>query len=261
MEGSRGIYRPIRGALMMQLLSLQQKKQIPSWVTAEDMIELILEKSKRTLRDLWEFELEGFDEDEAMPLLTLLLSKLSVGVAKATLDHVFHALITEGSQANFTRSIRDDMVLSILTEIRQTWPHDILVNSIKNFDPVLLTEIADVTMRLICEMFEPRSPEVPAPLTSQAEMPAAISEEQQINNPEINSAEVQGPLSYPPVTKAKIQAREDGNGECILDLDPKTSFKPSTAALTNLMPHPAEPAAPVQAREDAHEEASLDSLH
>ncbi|XP_027136115.1 uncharacterized protein LOC113746052 [Larimichthys crocea] len=79
-EGSRGIYRPIRVlfdtpiyeralqicwhlpsyksmiALMSQLLRLQQKNQLPSEVTAEKMSELLVEQSKETLRvQLWEF--------------------------------------------------------------------------------------------------------------------------------------------------------------------------------------------------------------
>ncbi|KAG7214632.1 hypothetical protein INR49_010524 [Caranx melampygus] len=345
LEGSRGIYRPIRVALMMALLRLQQEDQIPSWVTAEDMIQLILEKSKSTLRErLWEFELEGFDEDEAMPLLTLLwavnvsnkmrdvefearmllkspeavppnfqhhkvlsvaqdyakilrdleapgsklvhpremvievvprvlqgfwalppqallnmpsqlLSKLSVGVAKATLDRLCNALTTVGCQANFTRSIRDDMVLSILTEIRQTWPHDILVSSIRNFSPVLLTEIADVAVRHICEMFEPRSPELLAPLKAEVQ---TISEEQQISSPEINSAVVESPLVFPAEPAAKIQVREDSSAESSLDLDPKPSSEADSATLTNQLSPPAEPAAENQAREDGKDEATLE---
>lgn len=38
-------------ALVMELLRLQQKNQIPSQVTAEDMINIILEQSKNTLRE------------------------------------------------------------------------------------------------------------------------------------------------------------------------------------------------------------------
>ncbi|XP_050932065.1 uncharacterized protein LOC108887413 [Lates calcarifer] len=95
-EGSRGIYRPIRVlfdtpiyeralqtcwhvgsyksqiALVAELLRLQQKYQLSSEVTAEDMTELLLEESKSTVRvKLWEFELEDFDED-VIPLLRLV---------------------------------------------------------------------------------------------------------------------------------------------------------------------------------------------
>ncbi|XP_036931081.1 uncharacterized protein LOC119006457 isoform X2 [Acanthopagrus latus] len=96
MEGSRGIYRPIRVlfdrpiyeqalqicwqigsykyqiALLTELLRLRQKKQLPSEVTAEDMKELLVEESKSTLRvRLWESALEDFDDTDAKPLLRL----------------------------------------------------------------------------------------------------------------------------------------------------------------------------------------------
>lgn len=75
----------------------------------------------------------------------------------------------------------------------------------KSFTSLLLSEIADVKMRQVCEMFEPRRPEVPALLTPETEMPATISEEQQISSPEINSAVAEDPLSYPAEPAAKIQ--------------------------------------------------------
>ncbi|XP_035851555.1 uncharacterized protein LOC118493887 isoform X2 [Sander lucioperca] len=96
-EGSRGIYKPIRVlfdtpiyeralqlcwhvksykskiALVIELLRLQQENRIPSKVTLEDMTDLLVEQSKDTIRvQLWEFELEDFDEEEAKPLLTLV---------------------------------------------------------------------------------------------------------------------------------------------------------------------------------------------
>ncbi|GAA6226948.1 uncharacterized protein LOC108900338 [Lates japonicus] len=99
-EGSRGTYRPIKVlfdtpiyeralqicwhtgsykcqiALVAELLRLQQQTQLPSEVTAEDMTDLLVEESKSTLRvQLWEFELEDFEEDEARPLLRLMRSK------------------------------------------------------------------------------------------------------------------------------------------------------------------------------------------
>ncbi|KAI3376637.1 hypothetical protein L3Q82_017074, partial [Scortum barcoo] len=94
-EGSRGIYRPIRVmfdtpiyeralqtcwhmgsykcqiALVTELLSLQQNNQLPSAVTAEDITEFLVEESKSTLRvQLWEFELEDYAAD-VRPLLKL----------------------------------------------------------------------------------------------------------------------------------------------------------------------------------------------
>ncbi|KAG8008527.1 hypothetical protein GBF38_019725 [Nibea albiflora] len=59
-------------ALMTQLLRLQQNNQLPAEVTAANMSELLVEQSKETLRvQLWEFELEGYDDD-VRPLLQLV---------------------------------------------------------------------------------------------------------------------------------------------------------------------------------------------
>ncbi|CAI5637487.1 unnamed protein product [Oreochromis niloticus] len=272
MESSQGIYKPIRVlfntpiyetavkicwhlpgyrtqiAIMTEFLRLQQEDLIPPNLTAEDLRDLLVEKSRETLREqLWEFKLEDFEEEEAKPLLRLVwavnvinkmrdaefqarmllrfpeaippkfqapkllsvvkdyieilkkkqqeqhnsklltaqevvievvprvlqgfwelpprpllnmasqsLSILSTSVTKATLDRVAKSLTAE-TQAIFTRSIRDNMVDSILTEIRQKFPPEILSIKIANFAPVLLKTIADVAMIRICEMFEPPS--------------------------------------------------------------------------------------------------------
>lgn len=95
-EGSRGLYRPIRVlfetpiyerakqicwhtqafktkvAFMTELLHLQQNNQLPPEVTAEAMSDLMVRDSQKTLRvQLWDFELEDFDE-EVKPLLKLV---------------------------------------------------------------------------------------------------------------------------------------------------------------------------------------------
>ncbi|XP_039866084.1 uncharacterized protein LOC120720463 [Simochromis diagramma] len=273
MESSQGIYKPIRVlfntpiyetalkicwylpgyrtqiAIMTEFLRLQQEDLIPPNLTAEDLRDLLVEKSRETLREqLWEFELEDFDEEEAKPLLRLVwavnvsnkmrdvefearmllqfpeavppkfqapkllrvvkdyveilkkkqqeqhnsklltaqevvievvprvlqgfwelpprpllnmasqsLSILSTSVTKATLDRVSRSLTAMETQAVFTRSIRDDMVDSILTEIRQKFPEEILSIKVANFAPVLLKTIADVARIRICEIFEPPS--------------------------------------------------------------------------------------------------------
>ncbi|XP_039866062.1 uncharacterized protein LOC120720440 [Simochromis diagramma] len=273
MESSQGIYKPIRVlfntpiyetalkicwylpgyrtqiAIMTEFLRLQQEDLIPPNLTAEDLRDLLVEKSRETLREqLWEFELEDFDEEEAKPLLRLVwavnvsnkmrdvefearmllqfpeavppkfqapkllrvvkdyveilkkkqqeqhnsklltaqevvievvprvlqgfwelpprpllnmasqsLSILSTSVTKATLDRVSRSLTAMETQAVFTRSIRDDMVDSILTEIRQKFPEEILSIKVANFAPVLLKTIADVARIRICDIFEPPS--------------------------------------------------------------------------------------------------------
>ncbi|XP_018556841.1 uncharacterized protein LOC108900338 [Lates calcarifer] len=271
-EGSRGTYRPIKVlfdtpiyeralqicwhtgsykcqiALVAELLRLQQQTQLPSEVTAEDMTDLLVEESKSTLRvQLWEFELEDFEEDEARPLLRLVwavntsmkmrdiefearrlltspetippqfqhpkiigqaqkyartlaeqhqeapsskllgprevvievvpkviqgfwlpppntslnmpsqkLSKMAVGLTKAVEDQVTTALSTVLRQVTFSRSIRDDMVLSILGKVRQSYSQDILVKKLNCFTAEILNAITDTAATEICELFEPQ---------------------------------------------------------------------------------------------------------
>ncbi|KAL4004409.1 transcription factor SOX1/3/14/21 (SOX group B) [Sarotherodon galilaeus] len=121
-------YRTQIAIMIMIFLRLQQDNLIPPNVTAEDLRDLLVEKSRELL--LWEFELEDFEEEEAKPLLRLAI---------------------------FTCSIRDNMIDSILTEIRQKFPQEILCIKIANFAPVLLKTIADVAMIRISEIFEPPS--------------------------------------------------------------------------------------------------------
>ncbi|XP_023275107.1 uncharacterized protein LOC111664658 [Seriola lalandi dorsalis] len=232
---------------------LRQRQQEASSSKVLSPQEVVMEVVPRVLQGFWVLPPRAL-----LNMPSQLLSKLSVGVAKATLDRVSSALTTMGHQANFSRSMRDDMVLSILTEIRQMYPHDILVNRIKNFAPVLLSKIADVAAEQICEMFRPQSPKVPAHLTPAAESPATTSEEQQTPSPDIISAVVETLLSYPAEPATKVHAREDGSGEPSLDKDPKSSIELDTAAVKTLLSHPAEPTTKVHAREDSSGEPSLE---
>ncbi|XP_018535768.1 uncharacterized protein LOC108885785 [Lates calcarifer] len=272
-EGSRGIYRPIRVlfdtpiyeralqicwhmpsykihiALVAEFLRLQQEKQLSSAVTAEDMTELLMQESKSTLRvQLWEFELEDFDDDEVRPLLKLVwevnnnmkmrdiefearrllklpetippqfqhpkiisqahkyakslteqlqeasisnllgprevvmevvpkvlqgfwlpppntafnmpsqqFSKMAVGVTKAVEDRVSTALSSMLLQVSFSRSIRDDVVLSIQETVGQVYTQDVLVKKLNCFAAELLNTISDVAAERICVLFQPQT--------------------------------------------------------------------------------------------------------
>lgn len=113
---------------------------------------VVIEVVPRVLQGFW-----VLPQHALLNMPSQLLSKMSVGVTQAVLDQVSSALTTVEHQTTFTRSIRDDMVLSILTEIRQSYPHDVLVNRIKSFAPVLLSNIIDVAVGHICESFSPRA--------------------------------------------------------------------------------------------------------
>lgn len=54
-------------------MNLDMNITFPPQVSAEDMFDLILEENKNSLRDqLWKFQLEDFDEDDAKSLLKLV---------------------------------------------------------------------------------------------------------------------------------------------------------------------------------------------
>lgn len=104
--------------------------------------------------------LQGFLELPPHPLLNRAsqnLSIISFSVTKATLDHVNKTLTAVESQAIFSCSIRDDMVHSILTKIRDKYPQEILLTNSANFAPVLLISIADVEKNDISKIFKPPS--------------------------------------------------------------------------------------------------------
>ncbi|XP_039641980.1 proteoglycan 4 isoform X3 [Perca fluviatilis] len=269
-EGSRGIYRPIRVlfdttiykralqlcwhmksyktniALVIELLRLQRESSIPSKVTVEDMTDLLVEQSKATVRvQLWEFELEDFDEEDAKPLLMLVwevinsmkmrdiefearrllqspedippcfqhpklvnlaqeygrsltqqlqsapsskllgprdvvmevlpkvlqgfwlpppstflnmpsqqLSEMAVGVTKFVLDRVSTALSTVHHRVNFSRSIRDSMVLSIQETVRQMYPQDVLRRGLNCFAAEVLNTIVDAAVKEVLVLFQ-----------------------------------------------------------------------------------------------------------
>lgn len=84
------------------------------------------------------------------------LSKMAVGLTKAVEDQVTTALSTVLRQVTFSRSIRDDMVLSILGKVRQSYSQDILVKKLNCFTAEILNAITDTAATEICELFEPQ---------------------------------------------------------------------------------------------------------
>ncbi|KAG7499639.1 hypothetical protein JOB18_044459 [Solea senegalensis] len=116
----------IKVGLVAELLKLQQEKRIPSEVTVEDMTQLLMEKSKGTLRvQLWEFELEGYDA-EVTALLNLVWE---VNNSMLNRDVVFEARKLLKSPDEFPASYKNHKFVSmareygeILTEKLQVTP-------------------------------------------------------------------------------------------------------------------------------------------
>lgn len=121
----------------------QQEPQNTKLLTAQ---EVVIEVVPCVLQGFWELPL--------CPLLNMALQSWPhQGHSGSRLQNC-HS--TE-SQFIFSRSIRDDMVQSILREIREEYPQEILLNNIANFAPVLLKMIADVAKNLVSNIFKPPS--------------------------------------------------------------------------------------------------------
>ncbi|XP_030575347.1 uncharacterized protein LOC115772998 isoform X2 [Archocentrus centrarchus] len=310
--------------IMTEFLRLQQENQVPAHITVEDMSNLLVQESNKTLREqLWKFKLEDLEETEAKPLLKLVwavninnkmrdvefqawmllrfpeakppefqapkllsmvkdyvellkekqqnteisrlhtteevvievvprvlqgfwqlppqpllnmasqsLSVLCTSVTKATLDKVCKTLTAPEGHANFSRSIRDTMVHTILKEIREQHPPDILLNSISNFAPALLTSIAGVSKKHICELFQPQIPSKLDGHTAASQSPSRIQEGVNITVPVVS------PAKAPCLLEVKPSEEPPAKALCLLEVKP--SEEPPAKALCLLEVKPSE---------------------
>ncbi|KAG8013015.1 Ubiquitin-conjugating enzyme E2 H, partial [Nibea albiflora] len=168
-------------ALMTQLLRLQQNNQLPAEVTAANMSELLVEQSKETLRvQLWEFELEGYDDD-VRPLLQLvwevnnamkmrdveyearrLLSSPEAVPPRFQHPNIIsqaleYAVILKEQQEKGPRSellSPMEVVLQVLP--KQGYSQDVLEKGLNSFAAEVLNTITDVPVREVwCAVFKP----------------------------------------------------------------------------------------------------------
>lgn len=139
--------------------------------------------------------LQGFWEHPPYPLLNLAsqsLSELSTCVTKATLDQLSNTPRAQESKAIFSRSVRDDMVQTILAEIREKHPDDTVLSNTANHT-TLLTTIAGVATNHICKILQPQIPNEPVHHTQAAQCPTRdqydlniTGTEEESTSPEIN---------------------------------------------------------------------------
>lgn len=139
--------------------------------------------------------LQGFWEHPPYPLLNLAsqsLSELSTCVTKATLDQLSNTPRAKESKAIFSRSMRDDMVQTILAEIREKHPDDTVLSNTANHT-TLLTTIAGVATNHICKILQPQIPNEPVHHTQAAQCPTRdqydlniTGTEEESTSPEIN---------------------------------------------------------------------------
>lgn len=140
--------------------------------------EVVMQVVPRVLHSLW--------TPPQLPLLNMpsqKLSTMSVSVTKAVLDRISSVLHAVGHRTSLSRSSRDETVLSILTEIRRSCPHDVLMSRTSSFAPVLLSNIVDVAAGRICELFQPQSLQVPTV------QPPASTQCQDDVNPDVTEKE------------------------------------------------------------------------
>ena len=96
---------------MSQLLSLQQKQQLPSEVTAEDMIELLVEQSKHSLSEvsLWHtyttLDFNSVCNDGEIKVVKLILSVClkALGVWSGELCWSWHQTLSQACKTTIIR--------------------------------------------------------------------------------------------------------------------------------------------------------------
>lgn len=189
---------------------------------------------------------QGFWELPPRPILerpSKMLSEVSVGVTKATMDRLSNALMSVENQATFSRCIRNAVIQSILTEVRQVYPEDILMDSIKNFAPELLSKIVDVSVGHICEMFQLHSAKVPAqlsPATSLVhDISADVTEQQHTPGPDTNWHVVSSATPTPPAeldSVTEIQADDNELQRSCVDEDLKSAREEESADVSPTSP-------------------------
>ncbi|KAI3361435.1 hypothetical protein L3Q82_013602 [Scortum barcoo] len=189
------------------------------------------------------------------------LSTMAVGVTKAVEDRVATAMSSILCQVPFSRSIRDNLVLSIQEKVRQGHAQEVLVKKLNRFATEVLNIIADFAAREICALFQPQThtsiqPAVseqvqqptsaavfppPAPLTPHAEPPASIGfnppAEQPATGLELKSAvDPAPPCPMSPPAEVIPSVLDTGHRieEPTTDLDSATDSAP---------PHPVSPQA------------------
>ncbi|KAG7999883.1 hypothetical protein GBF38_001946, partial [Nibea albiflora] len=186
---SMKVYKPIKIALVSQLLRLQRRHQLPSAVTAENMTELLAVQRKEALRvqhptimkqahmyarilkkqqekgpesrllcpmevvlEVVPKVLQGFwlpPPNTSFNMPSQQLSKMAVGITKAVQDRVSRALSSVLLQATFSTSIRDKMVQSIKGQIRRSYPEEVLVERLNCFGTDVLNTITNVAVQEI----------------------------------------------------------------------------------------------------------------
>lgn len=106
------------------------------------------------------------------------LTRIAVGLTMAVEKRITRSLPTTVQQVEFSRSVRDNMVMSILGSIKQMFPQNILGLKLKSFDADLLKAVVDATSKAISELFIPET-EAPKDCnqTEQESCPAESHEE------------------------------------------------------------------------------------
>ncbi|KAI3361515.1 hypothetical protein L3Q82_013662, partial [Scortum barcoo] len=152
------------------LTEQQQEARCPKLLSSR---EVVIEVVPKVLQGFWLPPPTTF-----LNMPSQQLSTMAVGVTKAVEDRVATAMSSILCQVPFSRSIRDNLVLSIQEKVRQGHAQEVLVKKLNCFATEVLNIIADVAAREICALFQPQThANIQAAVSEQVQQPtsAAVS--------------------------------------------------------------------------------------
>lgn len=174
-------------------------------------------------------------------------SMAAIGLTQSVVDRVSKTLPTMDQRVPFSRSVRDEMVLTIFERINKIFQGHSLDERLGCFSVDLLRNITAVTGDAVCQMFETTT----APLRQSEDLPAVCRE------PPTD----QEPTSDPePDNSVQLQEEKPAEGPVSAPLPPSDAA--STEALTQDLPHFAKSSTPncPLSCDDPDTEASTSSL-
>ena len=139
------------------------------------------------------------------------LSNMAVGVTQAVVDRVSTTLTTTLHQISFSRSIRDNVALSIQEKVRQGYTPGVLGRQLSCFTTEVLNTITIVAAGEICALFQPVPPQAPSVLDG----------ETRNNNP---TSEPDSPEVLPPCDVPLLPSPSPADAEEVPDLNESATW-------------------------------------
>lgn len=112
--------------------------------------DVVMEVAPKVIHGLW---LPPASSSLDMP--SRQLSTVAVGLTQSVLDRVSKTLSTMLQHVHFSRSVRDQVVQTVLEKVSQMYPRNSLETRLSCFAIDLLRSITSATSEEICKLFEP----------------------------------------------------------------------------------------------------------